>query len=196
MRVQHGRLPIQSLGGPKAGTNQALALFAFLFDRGSQGVEKDEAVEVIWPDATIGVADTAFHRTLLGLRGTLRAGGIGDAVGSRAGRYVLASGLVNWSDLWELERTVEASASVADPAARIGSSSSPAASSTWPTTWTTARSTARASTSNSRRSLLRSVRHAVLVELAELYAAQGHHALSTMRRAEADGLDAPFDRAS
>ena len=195
MRVQHGRLPIQSLGGPKAGTNQALALFAFLFDRGGQGVEKDEAVEVIWPDSTIGVADTAFHRTLLGLRGTLRAGGIGDAVEFRAGRYVLASGLVSWSDLWELERMVEASASVADPAARIEVLEG-------------CRQLNRADYMDdcpfygtsvyveSRRALLRSVRHAVLVELAELYAAKGHHALSTMRRAEADGLDALVDRAS
>jgi two-component SAPR family response regulator len=188
LRVQHGRLPLHSLGGPKAGANQALALFAFLFDRGPQGVDKDEAIETIWPDAPLDVADTAFHRTLLGLRGTLRAGGIGEAVAFRGGRYVLESGLVSWSDVWELERMLDSSASIADERARIELLEE-------------CRQLNRSDYMDdcpffgasvyveARRSLLRAVRHAVLVELAELYASQGHLALSTMRRAEADALD-------
>ena len=187
LRVHFGRTPIQSLGGPKAGTNQATGLFAFLFDRGAQGIEKDEAVEVIWPDSSLTVADTAFHRTLLGLRGSLRAGGFGDAVEFRNGRYVLASGLVSWSDTWELESLIDASATTTDVRDRIQLLES-------------CRQLNRADYMDdcpffgtsvyveARRSLLRAVRQAVLVELAELYASSGHHALGTIRRAEADGV--------
>lgn len=187
LRVQLGRFPIQSLGGRKAGANQALGLFAFLFDRGLQGVEKDEAAELIWPDAPLSMADTAFHRTLLGLRGTLRAGGFGDAVEFRNGRYVLASGLVSWSDAWELERMIDASASTPDLRDRIELLES-------------CRQLNRSDYMDDcpffgssvfvepRRSMLRAVRQAVLVELAELYASAGHHALGTIRRAEADAV--------
>lgn len=185
IRLQHGRLPIHSLGGPKAGAKQALGLFAFLFDRGPQGIEKDEAVELIWPDASISVADTAFHRTLLGLRGSLRAGGMGDAVEFRNGRYVLASGLVSWSDVWELERLLDGSASTADVRARIELLEA-------------CRQLNRADYMDdcpffgtsvfveARRSLLRAVRQAVLTELAGLYDSAGHRALGIIRRAEAD----------
>ena len=185
--VSHGRLPIHSLGGPKAGTNQAFGLFAFLFDRGPQGVEKDEAVELIWPDASISVADTAFHRTLLGLRGSLRAGGLGDAVEFRNGRYILASGLVSWSDVYELERMIDASVSTTDLRARIQLLEA-------------CRELNRADYMDdcpfygssvfveARRAMLRAVRQAVLVELGELYASLGHHALGTIRAAEADAV--------
>ena len=195
LRVHFGRTPIDSLGGPKAGTNQALGLFAFLFDRGLQGVEKDEVIEVIWPDASLTVADTAFHRTLLGLRGSLRAGGFGDAIEFRNGRYVLASGLISWSDTWELERMIDASASTSDGRARIELLEA-------------CRQLNRAGYMDdcpffgtsvyveARRSLLRSVRRAVLVELAELYASSGHHALSTIRAAEADVVSEMAESAS
>jgi two-component SAPR family response regulator len=187
LRVTFGRTPIQSLGGPKAGTHQALGLFAFLFDRGARGIEKDEAVEIIWPDSSLSVADTAFHRTLLGLRGSLRAGGFGDAVEFRNGRYVLASGLVSWSDTWELESLIDASATTTDLRDRIQLLES-------------CRQLNRGDYMDdcpffgtsvyveARRSLLRAVRQAVLVELAELYASSGHHALGTIRHAEADGV--------
>ena len=193
--VTLGRLPIHSLGGPKAGANQALGVFAFLFDRGSQGVEKDEAVELIWPDASITVADTAFHRTLLGLRGSLRAGGFGDAVEFRNGRYVLASGLVSWSDTWELERMIDASASSVDVRARIELLEA-------------CRQLNRADYMDdcpffgtsvfveARRAMLRAVRQAVLVELAELYGSLGHHALGTIRAAEAKAVDGMAERVS
>ena len=195
LRVHFGRTPIESLGGPKAGTNQALGLFAFLFDRGQQGVEKDEVIEVVWPDASLAVADTAFHRTLLGLRGSLRAGGFGDAVEFRNGRYVLASGLISWSDTWELEGMIDASATIGDVRDRIQLLES-------------CRQLNRADYMDdcpffgssvyveARRSLLRAVRQAVLVELAELYALSGHHALATVRRAEADGVGDLAERLS
>ena len=195
LRVHFGRTPIESLGGPKAGTNQALGLFAFLFDRGQQGVEKDEVIEVVWPDASLAVADTAFHRTLLGLRGSLRAGGFGDAVEFRNGRYVLASGLISWSDTWELEGMIDASATTSDVRDRIQLLES-------------CRQLNRADYMDdcpffgtsvyveARRSLLRAVRQAVLVELAELYASSGHHALATVRRAEADGVGDLAERLS
>lgn len=186
--VSFGRLPIHSLGGPKAGANQALGLFAFLFDRGPRGVEKDEAVEIIWPDASLSVADTAFHRTLLGLRGSLAAGGFGDAIDFRNGRYVLASGLISWSDSWELERKIGTSASTHDLAERIDLLEA-------------CRQLNEADYMDDcpffgtsvfvepRRAMFRAVRHAVLVELADLYASLGHHALGAIRRAEADALD-------
>jgi two-component SAPR family response regulator len=195
LRLQHGRLTIQSLGGPKAGANQALGLFAFLFDRGQQGLDKDEAIEVIWPDAPLDVADTAFHRTLLGLRGTLRAGGIGEAVSFRGGRYVLESGLVSWSDVSELEQAIEASAVTPDRRTRAE-------------LLETCRQINRADYMDdcpffgtsvqveSSRALLRTVRHAVLVELSRLYASEGHLALSAVRRAEADALEGADERAS
>jgi DNA-binding SARP family transcriptional activator len=193
--VTLGRLPIHSLGGPKAGAKQALGLFAFLFDRGPQGVEKDEAVEVIWPDSSITVADTAFHRTLLGLRGSLGAGGFGDAVEFRNGRYVLASGLVSWSDTSELERMIDASASTSDLRARIELLES-------------SRQLNRADYMDdcpffgtsvfveARRAMLRAVRQAVLVELGELYDSLGHHALATIRAAEADAVSGLTESAS
>lgn len=193
--VTLGRLPIHSLGGPKAGANQALGLFAFLFDRGTQGVEKDEALEVIWPDASLTVADTAFHRTLLGLRGSLRAGGFGDAVEFRNGRYVLASGLVSWSDSWDLERMIDASASATDLRTRIELLES-------------CRQLNQADYMDdcpffgtsvyveARRAMLRAVRHAVLQELAELYGSLGHHALGTIRSSEAIAVGAFAERAS
>lgn len=180
-----GRVPIQSLGGPKAGANQAMGLFAFLFDRGLQGIEKDEAVETIWPDMALTLADGAFHRTLLGLRGSLRAGGFGDAIEFRNGRYVLASGLVTWSDTWQLEHTIDASGATTELRARIELLEA-------------CRQLNRADYMDDcpffgtsvfvegRRSMLRAVRAAVLVELSELYVASGRHALGAIRSAEAD----------
>ena len=69
--------PIERWGGDKAGTRQAEALFAFLFDRGERGVAKDEVLELIWPDTDLERADLAFHRTMVGLRRTLDPGAAG-----------------------------------------------------------------------------------------------------------------------
>ena len=74
LRVERDGQPIERWGGDKAGTYQAEALFAFLFDRRGRGITKDEVAEVIWPELTIDKADTAFHRTLSALRRTLEPG--------------------------------------------------------------------------------------------------------------------------
>lgn len=97
---------ISRWGGEKAGTYQAEAVFAFLFDRLSlgRGMGKDEAEEVIWPDEeNIKKADDAFHRTLGALRRTLEPG-LSRASDSRAiryhhERYWLDPGLIAWADV-------------------------------------------------------------------------------------------------
>jgi two-component SAPR family response regulator len=194
LRVQHGRYPIHAMGGPKAGAHQAMGFFAFLFDQAERGVEKDEVIDLIWPDVPLPVADTAFHRTLLGLRGALRAGGLGEAVEHKAGRYFLASGLVSWSDAAEVERLLEASVVSANPQSQAVALEK-------------CRELNRAdymddcpyygssSFVEPRRALLRAVRAAVLDQLAELYEAGGHRALAAMRRAEVEAT-AGTDRAT
>ena len=74
LRVERDGEVIERWGGDKAGTYQAEALFAFLFDRRGRGISKDEVAEVIWPELAIDKADTAFHRTLSALRRTLEPG--------------------------------------------------------------------------------------------------------------------------
>ena len=101
LRVERGDEAIQRWGGEKAGTRQAQALFAFLFDRGERGVAKDEALELIWPDTDVERADLAFHRTLGGLRHTLDPD---DGAGRRGirfhnDRYRLDPAIVDWSDV-------------------------------------------------------------------------------------------------
>jgi two-component SAPR family response regulator len=193
MRVSLGRLAIHSLGGPKAGTNQALGLFGFLFDRGRHGVDKDDAIEMIWPDVPIDQADTAFHRTILGLRGTLRGAGFDDAIQLVSGRYVLASGLISWSDVWEVERLVDRSATTREPRQRVElleecrRLNAADYMDDCPFFGTSA-------FAEPRRRMLREVRQAVLLELAELYAASGHPALASIRRSESREVAAePMD---
>lgn len=100
-RVNRGDSVIQHWGGEKAGTRQAQALFAFLFDRGERGVAKDEALELIWPDTDVQRADLAFHRTLGALRRTLDPSGGGGKQTIRFynDRYRLGPGVVGWSDV-------------------------------------------------------------------------------------------------
>jgi two-component SAPR family response regulator len=184
MRVSLGRLTIHALGGPKAGTKQALGLFGFLFDRGRNGIDKDDAIEMIWPDVPIHVADTAFHRTILGMRSTLRAGGFDDAIQLVNGRYILASGLVSWSDAWEVERLVDRSASTRGARQRIELLEACRQ-------WNAADYMddcpffGTSTFAEPRRRMLREVRHAVLLELAGHYEASGHPALAAIRRSEA-----------
>ncbi|MGH2429473.1 MAG: histidine kinase N-terminal 7TM domain-containing protein [Candidatus Limnocylindria bacterium] len=102
LRVQRGGDLIRQWGGEKAGTRQAEAMFAFLYDRGERGVAKDEAIELIWPDVDLDRADLAFHRTLGGLRRTLqperrRADGGGPVI-FHNDRYRLDPSIVAWSD--------------------------------------------------------------------------------------------------
>jgi DNA-binding SARP family transcriptional activator len=183
MRVRRGQLPLAAVGGPKAGANQALGLFAFLFDRDIRGVDKDEAIELIWPESPLPVADTAFHRTVLGLRRTLGASDGADVVDYRAGRYFLAEGVVASSDLSDLEDLLDASATMDDPAARIALLEQ-------------CRVLNRGAYMDDcpfygtsvfvevRRSLVHSVMTAVLFELGDLYEATDHPALAAMRRGE------------
>jgi hypothetical protein len=100
LRVERGAETIERWGGEKAGSRQAQALFAFLFDRGERGLAKDEALELIWPDIDVERADLAFHRTLGGLRHTLDPHGDGGkrAVRFHNDRYRLDPGLIEWSD--------------------------------------------------------------------------------------------------
>jgi DNA-binding SARP family transcriptional activator len=122
MRVERDGQLIRRWGGEKAGTRQAEAVFAFLFDRGERGAAKDEFVELIWPDVDLERADLAFHRTLGGLRGTLepgrRGGDRGGAITFHNDRYRLDAALVAWSDIEAFEEAMSAaSASTdADPA--------------------------------------------------------------------------------
>jgi len=101
LRVERGGEPIQRWGGEKAGTRQALALFAFLYDRGERGVGKDEALELIWPDTDLERADLAFHRTLGGLRHTLDSDGRSarQVIRFYNDRYRLDPTLIDWSDV-------------------------------------------------------------------------------------------------
>lgn len=108
MQVERGGQRIQRWGGDKAGSRQAQAIFAFLFDRGAAGITKDEAVELVWPDQSIKRGDLAFHRTLGGLRASLeesRQGG--NVISYEAGRYRLTPELVDWSDVAEFEELAD-----------------------------------------------------------------------------------------
>jgi len=121
LRVERGESSIERWGGEKAGTRQALGLFAFLFDRGERGVEKDEALELIWPDMDVERADLAFHRTLGGLRHALDPGG--DA-GKRAvrfhnDRYRLDLALVEWSDVADFSSRLDQARSASEPSDKL-----------------------------------------------------------------------------
>lgn len=120
LRAERGGSLIAQWGGAKAGTRQAEAIFAFLFDRGERGASKDEMVELIWPDVDLERADLAFHRTLGGLRTTLRPGREGrDRAGAIAfhnDRYRLDSGLVEWSDVVAFEDRMAAASAATDSA--------------------------------------------------------------------------------
>ena len=119
LRAERGSDPIRQWGGAKAGTRQAEAIFAFLFDRGERGASKDEIVELIWPDVEMERADLAFHRTLGGLRSTLeparRGRDRGDAITFANDRYRLDRGLIEWSDVVAFEERIAAVGSATDP---------------------------------------------------------------------------------
>jgi DNA-binding SARP family transcriptional activator/GAF domain-containing protein len=102
LRVERDGAAIERWGGDKAGTYQAEALFAFLFDRRGRGLTKDEAEEVIWEDLDLEKADTAFHRTISALRRTLepglRRGNESRTVAYHHERYWLDPSAVAWCD--------------------------------------------------------------------------------------------------
>jgi predicted ATPase/DNA-binding SARP family transcriptional activator len=123
-RVERFGQPVTHWGGPKAGSRQAQAMFAFLLDRGERGVIKDEFIEVIWPDAEVAQGDLNFHRTLGGLRSTLepnKVSGPGGAVLFANGRYRLSPSVIGWQDVAEFEqRLLHASRATDDVAATRG----------------------------------------------------------------------------
>ena len=123
LRVQRGDELVTAWGGKKAGSRQAEALFAFLFDRGERGIAKDEAVELIWPDTDLDRADLAFHRTMGGLRRTLRPQDGGDvsasAVAFHNDRYRLDPEIVAWSDVAAFEERLGAAAEATAPEAQL-----------------------------------------------------------------------------
>ncbi len=114
LRVERNGEVITRWGGDKAGTNQAEALFAFLFDRRGKGVTKEEASEVIWPDANledIKRTDNSFHRTLTGLRRTLepdlRHASKSQMIQYHHSRYWLEPQAIIWSDIEAFSLAVE-----------------------------------------------------------------------------------------
>lgn len=111
LRVERQSKAITRWGGDKAGTNQAEALFAFLFDRRGKGITKDEAAEVIWPDQEIGKTDAAFHRTIAGLRRTLEPGlhrgNESRTVLYHRDRYWLEPSTVTWCDIDDFRAAAE-----------------------------------------------------------------------------------------
>ena len=120
--VERSGKRVKSWGGPKAGSRQALALFAFLLDRGERGVAKDELIDVVWPDADVAQGDLNFHRTLGGLRATLepdRGTGPHSAITFSNGRYRLSAGVVGWQDVEDFERDLLHAAQATDESAAI-----------------------------------------------------------------------------
>ena len=108
MQVERDGRNVQRWGGDKAGSRQAQAIFAFLFDRGPAGISKDEAVELLWPDLPIKRGDLAFHRTLGGLRAVLEEGRqSGNVISYEGGRYRLAPELTDWSDVAAFEELLD-----------------------------------------------------------------------------------------
>lgn len=105
LRVERNGEVITRWGGDKAGTHQAEALFALLFDRRGRGISKDDAVEVIWADADLEDTkriDNAFHRTLTGLRRTLepdlKHASKSQIIRFHRSRYWLEPGAIAWCD--------------------------------------------------------------------------------------------------
>lgn len=110
MEVERDGRRVHRWGGDKAGSRQAQAIFAFLFDRGTAGISKDEVVELLWPDLPLKRGDLAFHRTLGGLRAVLEGRLSGNVISYESGRYRLAPELVDWSDVSEFEQLLERAA--------------------------------------------------------------------------------------
>ncbi len=116
LRVDREDRQIQRWGGEKAGTRQAQALFAFLFDRGERGVAKDEVLELLWPDTDLARADLAFHRTLGGLRHTLDPNGGGrQVVRHQNDRYRLDTSIIDWSDVSAFSSLLDEAGRASDP---------------------------------------------------------------------------------
>ncbi|MDQ3856305.1 MAG: hypothetical protein M3281_07950, partial [Chloroflexota bacterium] len=120
LHVERGGEPVRNWGGAKAGTRQAEAMFAFLYDRGERGVAKDEFLEVIWPDVPLENADQAFHRTLGGLRRTIEPGlkrrTQSSAITYQNDRYRLSEAAIEWNDVEVFEKLIANAAHLSDSA--------------------------------------------------------------------------------
>ena len=123
LRAELNGDPIRRWGGEKAGSRQAEAIFAILFDRGERGASKDEILELVWPDVDLDRADVAFHRTMLGLRSMLKPGrrnrGSAGPIAFHNDRYRLDPSVVAWSDIGEFDRLL-ADAAKGKPTDAIG----------------------------------------------------------------------------
>jgi DNA-binding SARP family transcriptional activator len=123
LHVEQDGKPVEQWGGPKAGTRQAEAVFAFLFDRGERGCTKDEIIEVVWPDVDLAPADAAFHRTLVGLRGMLEPHRAprdqSVAIRFHNDRYRLDPSLVEWNDVDAFEDRLAAASAAGSGEAAI-----------------------------------------------------------------------------
>lgn len=118
VRIERDGEPLRSLGGQKAGRRQAEALFAFLLDRGTKGVTKDEVIEMIWSEVDFDAADVAFHRTLGGLRRTLEPqlpSVAESAILFDHDRYRLDTRVIAWTDIGAFEGAVEEARSSPEP---------------------------------------------------------------------------------
>lgn len=114
--------PIRRWGGAKAGSRQAEAIFAFLFDRGDRGASKDEIVEIVWPDVDLDRADVAFHRTMLGLRSVMRQSrgrGEDGVIFFSNDRYRLQPDAVAWSDMSAFDDLLQRSRTTEDRKERL-----------------------------------------------------------------------------
>ena len=118
LHVEGGGVLVQKWGGPKAGSRQAEGIFAFLFDRGERGAQKDDIIELIWPDVDLGRADLAFHRTLGGLRRRLSAPAripVADVITFHNDRYHLNPALIRWSDIGEFGERLDQAGAANEP---------------------------------------------------------------------------------
>lgn len=113
LRAELGNAQIVQWGGKKAGSRQAEAAFAFLFDRGERGVAKDDFLDLIWPDVPFDRADVAFHRTMNGLRRTLSPAGA--TINFFNDRYHLRLDAGAWSDLAAFEAALTEASSASSP---------------------------------------------------------------------------------
>jgi DNA-binding SARP family transcriptional activator len=125
LRAERDGSPLRQWGGAKAGSRQAEAIFAFLFDRDERGAGKDEIIEVVWPDTDLERADTAFHRTMLGLRSALAPGRTGRQAGSDGpisftnDRYRLGADVIAWSDVAEFDTLIGRARAASAPDERL-----------------------------------------------------------------------------
>jgi two-component SAPR family response regulator len=92
-------------------------------------VTKDEVIELIWSEVDLDRADTAFHRTLGGVRRVLdpvlvmspvaaRRSSSGQAIRFEQDRYVLDPRVIGFSDVTAFDAAVDTARATSDPAAR------------------------------------------------------------------------------